>query len=372
MMTRLDNPSKPGKGENVAYSNKGSVARLKNYLVQNKDKYDSSDLFFTATKNNMPADEFYKMIDTNVKGLGREEHKFYSFTINPSSDELRFINSDKEKLKEFVRASMANFIIAHRTIKESDQIVWAAIIHENRLYTEDDIRRAKQNNGGNSKGENAKIKMSDVKLGEIKKGENTHIHVVLSARDATQKKTITVLTAKDKVSKNFQLLNFQQNNQKLFQQMFYYQNGVNIYADVQLKYIAQRIEQLNKTHYKTYDINDIKKSGDKMEWSTQFSINLTNMLNETRYNKQIILNPEVYLEKGRKYYNETIPEAKALTSKIENSYVYKDNTSSYQTAAIGILSMLEIEGNKQETKGYDIIKKPNKKRMPGLGRGFSV
>ena len=365
MMTRLDNPSKPNKGENVAYSNKGSVARLKNYLVKNEDKYDSSDLFFTATQNNMSADEFYKMIDGNVKGLERKEHKFYSLTINPSADELKFIHNDKEKLKEFVRASMANFTAAHKTLKESDQLVWAAIIHDNRLYTADDIKRVKE------KGENSKIKITDVKPGEIKKGENTHIHVVLSARDATQKKTITVLTANDHISKNFQLLNFQQNNQKLFQQMFYYKNGVNIYADVQLKYITQQLEQLNKVHYKTYDLNDIKKSGDKMEWSTQFSINLKNMLNETRYDKQLILHPEIYLEKGRKYYNENIPQAKASISKVENNFVFKDNTSSYHIAAASILSILETEGRKQETKGYDIIKKPNKKRRPGLGRSFN-
>jgi hypothetical protein len=358
MMTRLDNPSKPSKGENVTYSNKGSVARLKNYLIKNEAKYDSSDLFFTATKNNLSADDFYKIIDTNVKGLEKKEHKFYSFTINPSADELRFIHNDKEKLKEFVRASMVTFNSAHKTLKESDELVWAAIIHDNRVMTAADIEKYKSKGG------------TYLKLGDMKPGENTHIHVVLSARDATQKKTVTVLTAKDHVSKNFQLLNFQQNNQKLFQQMFYYKNGVNIYAEVQLKYIAQQLDRLNQIHYKTYDINDIKKAGDKMEWSTQFSINLKNMLNETRYDKQLILNPEVYLEKGRKYYNENIPQAKASVSKVESNFVFKENTSSYQEAAASILSVLEMEGRKQETKGYDIIKKPNKKRRPGLGRSF--
>ena len=358
MMTRLDNPSKPSKGENVAYSNKGSVARLKNYLIKNEAKYDRSDLFFTATKNNLSADDFYKIIDNNVKGLEKKEHKFYSFTINPSADELRFIHNDKEKLKEFVRASMVNFNSAHKTLKESDELVWAAIIHDNRVMTAADIDKYKSKGG------------TYLKLGDMKPGENTHIHVVLSARDATQKKTVTVLTAKDHVSKNFQLLNFQQNNQKLFQQMFYYKNGVNIYAEVQLKYIAQQLEQLNKIHYKTYDINDIKKAGDKMEWSTQFSINLKNMLNETRYDKQLILHPEIYLEKGRKFYNENIPQAKASVSKVESNFVFKENTSSYQEAAASILSVLEMEGRKQETKGYDIVKKPNKKRRPGLGMNF--
>jgi hypothetical protein len=372
MIARLDNPNKPSKGENVAYSNKGSVARLKNYLIQNKDKYDSSDLFFTATKNNMPADEFYKMIDTNVKGLGRDEHKFYSFTINPSGEELSFIHSDKEKLKEFVRAAMADFHTAHKTIKESDQLVWAAIIHDNRLYTEDDIKRVKQNNEENSKAENSKIKMSDIKLGEIKKGENTHIHIVLSARDAAQKKTITVLSPKNKVSRNFELGSFQRNNQRLFQEMFNYKKGENIYGNVQENYIKKKIEQLDKVHYKTYELSDIKKSGDKMDWSSRFTINLSNMFREAHIEKQIVLQPNVYLEQGRKYYNENLPQAKASVGEVKSSYVFKDNISSYHAAADNILSMLASEGNKQETKGYDLIKKPKKKNRPGLGKGFSM
>ncbi|MHB8260368.1 MAG: DUF5712 family protein [Bacteroidia bacterium] len=169
--------------------------------MQNTDKYDSTDMFFTADKNNVSADEFYKMIDTNVKGLERDEHKFYSFTMSPDAEELRFINNDSEKLKEFVREAMANLHKIHTTVTENDQLVWAAIIHQNRIYTEADIKRAKEGIG--------KIKLEDIKLGQMKKGDNTHIHIVLSARDATQKKTITLLTPKDKTSRNFELTSFQ-------------------------------------------------------------------------------------------------------------------------------------------------------------------
>ncbi|HTA61134.1 MAG TPA: DUF5712 family protein, partial [Bacteroidia bacterium] len=156
MIVRLDNPGKPKKEMGVSYSNKGSVARLKNYLIKNEDKYDSSDMFFTATKDNISADDFYRMIDNNVKGLEKNEHKFYSLTLNPSSEELKFIGSDKDKLKDFVRSSMADFHKAHKTLKESDELVWAAIIHDNRVVTEADIKKYKDES-------NTEIKIGDMK-----------------------------------------------------------------------------------------------------------------------------------------------------------------------------------------------------------------
>lgn len=358
MITRLDNPGKPSSLKDVSYNNKGSVARLKNYLIKNEEKYNTADLFFTATKSNMPADEFYKMIDTNVKGLSRDEHKFYSFTINPSSDELKFINSDKEKLKEFVRAAMTNFKTAHKTLTESDGLVWGAIIHENRLYTAEDLKKSKEGRGEAPK----------FKVGDIKRGENSHIHVVLSARDTLQQKTITVLTTKNRLSRNFELMNFQRNNQKLFQNLFFYQNGVNIYAQGQINIAAQRIEKLNRKFFNTYRLDDITSSGNKMEWSTQFNRNFTYLIREAHQGKQILF-PDVYLEKGKKYYEENIPDGKKEISKIDTTYIPRQ-TISYDNAFYEFSAMLESEGRKQERKGYDIIKKPNRKRRPGLRRGI--
>jgi hypothetical protein len=361
MVVRLDNPGKPNKEMSVSYSNKGSVVRLKNYLIKNEDKYDTSDMFFTAIKDNVSAEEFFKMIDTNVKGLEKDEHKFYSFTMNPDAEELRFIDNDKEKLKEFVRASMGNLHKLHQTVTENDQPVWAAIIHQNRIYTEADIKRAKE--------ENAKIKLEDIKLGQVKKGDNTHIHIVLSARDATQKKTITLLTPKNKTSRNFQLTSFQRDIQRLFQNKFNYRKGERIYENRMENAIKKKIEAFNKKYYSTYDIKEIIKSADKMDWSSKFMTNLSNMFRELIFEKQIISHPTIYLEQGRKYYNKNLPEARVSVNKLENSYTFKDNTSSYQHASSTIADLcnaLQMEGIKQETKGYDLIK--NEKKENNLAK----
>lgn len=367
MIVRLDNPGKPSKEMSVSYNNKGSVARLKNYLVQNTDKYDSADLFFTATKNNISADDFYKLIDNNVKGLEKNEHKFYSLTLNPSAEELQFIISDKEKLKEYTRSAMTDFHKTHKTLKESDELVWAAIIHDNRTITETDLKKHKDN--------------TKIKIGDIKLGDNLHVHVVLSARDATQKKTITVLSPKNKVSRNFELTTFQRNNQRLFQEKFNYQRGVDIYGDMQQGYIKKKVGQLDKTLYKSYDPNDIIKIGRKMDWESKFAINNSNLLRETQIKQQIVLQPKVYLEYGRKYYNENVPNGRVAAYNFESTYVFKDNTSAYEDASKllnDFLKPFETEGKRQETKGYDLVpiprRKPNRKlnRKGGFDIGFRM
>ena len=374
MIARLDNPGKPNKEMSTSYSNKGSVARLKNYLIKNEEKYDTSDMFFTATKDNVPAEEFYKMIDNNVKGLEKDEHKFYSFTMNPDAEELRFIDNDKERLKDFVREAMANLYRIHHTVTENEQLVWAAIIHQNRIYTEADLKRAKE--------ENAKIKTADVKLGQVKKGDNTHIHIVLSARDASQKKTITLLTPKNKTSRNFELVSFQRDTQRLFQHKFGYRKDEKIYDKRQENAIKKKIEVSDKRYYSTYDIKEIVKSADKLDWDSRFATNLSNMFRELNYDKKIILKPDVYLEQGRKYYNKNLPEAKVSINEVQSNYIYEDNSKSYQHASKIIndaLDMLAIEGKKQQTKGYDFIrelkeqqKKEEIKKGRGYGGGMSI
>ena len=369
MIARLDNPGKPSKEMSVSYNNKGSVARLKNYLIQNTDKYDSADLFFTATKNNITADDFYKLIDNNVKGLEKNEHKFYSFTLNPSSEEVQFIASAKEKLKGFVRSAMADFHTAHKTLEKSDDLVWAAIIHDNRVMTEADIKKYKD------KGK------TELKIGDIKPGDNIHVHVVLSARDATQKKTITVLSPKNKISRNFELTSFQRNSQRLFQEKFSYQKGVDIYGEVQQNYIKKKVDQLDKTLYKSYDSNDIIQVGKKMDWESKFAINHSNLLRETQIENQIILQPKIYLEHGRKYYNANVPNGKVAAYNFESTYVFKDNTNAYKSATkifVDFCRSFETEGKRQETKGYDLVATPRRKsnrklkRKEGFDPGFRM
>ncbi|HEX7413390.1 MAG TPA: DUF5712 family protein [Bacteroidia bacterium] len=365
MITRIDNPRKPNREmTGVRYNNKGSVARLKNYLIKNEDKYDRSDMFFTADKDNVSADAFYKMIDTNVKGLSRDEHKFYSLTINPSHEELQFINSDKEKLKEYVRAVMTDFNAAHKTITANDQLVWAAIIHHNRIITEKDLE---------DKPEGTKLK-----VGDIKEGENTHIHVVLSARDANQKKTITILSPKNKLSRNFELMDFQQNNQTTFQKMFGFKEGIDIYGGTQLNYRKNQLEKLKTVYAETYELSDIKKSGDKMKWASTFGRNITNMFRELLIDKKIVLHPTVYMEQGRKYYNENHAEARVPAIEIKNNPNLTKNTNIHKSSNVShdydIFKQIEMMAKRIEHDEieYAFVKPKKKKRKRGLRPGMDL
>ncbi|MHB8260862.1 MAG: hypothetical protein ACYDCN_16060 [Bacteroidia bacterium] len=83
--------------------------------------------------------------------------------------------------------------------------------------------------------------------------------------------------------------------------------------------------------------------------------------------KQIVLHPNVYLEQGRKYYNENLPQARVSTSTVENTHVFKDNTTYYGSALSLLEDMIKTTQIGHDPDGYDIVKKPkkklNKKRM---------
>lgn len=296
MITKIDNPS---KAESKDYNNKGSVARLNNYLKGNEEKIDKNDLYFDFENENIDPDEIKNRIDNNVKGLKADDHKFFSISINPSYDELKWIENDKGKMKSFVREAMRNYAKSFKQegINEKD-LVWAAIIHEKRFYTEKEVYIFKKKNPSVECNFNA---------GDVKPGNNMHAHIIVSARNKEMTKTLNSLTANNKISRNFQLKEFQRLNQNSFQQLFYYKNGVNIYAEMQMKMVEKRIHQLTDLGYQSQDFEKIKRVGEKMNFDAKYTRNLGQLVNEC-YHGNVIKDTELYLEEGAKKYREKHPD----------------------------------------------------------------
>src|ERR1035438_5271401 len=224
MITKLDNPKTSGS---KVYSNKGSAVQLKNYLISNTDKLEKDDLFFDGERQNISADEMLMKIDNNVKGLGKDNHKFFSISMNPSHDELGWIGNDKDKFKNYVRENMKNYAKSFKKdgISEKD-LVWGAIIHEKRYFSKKEVYVWNKKNEG---------KQIPFKEGDMKPGNQMHAHIIVSARNKGMTKTLNALTSKNTVSRNFELKEYFRKNQDSFQNMFHFKNGINLYVESQRK-----------------------------------------------------------------------------------------------------------------------------------------
>ncbi|GAA4366138.1 hypothetical protein GCM10023185_37060 [Hymenobacter saemangeumensis] len=175
MYVKLINPATHGK---AAYNNSGSSAQTLNYLKQEAGRDGEEASFFSAERDGLSAAELRQEIDSNVKGLRADDAKFYSLVISPSESELRHIDNDEVKLRDYARKAMeqyvANFQLKDGRQLGSQDLVWGATIHQERSY----------------RGTDPEVSTGQAKIGEQRPGLQTHIHVIVSARDAEQKITL--------------------------------------------------------------------------------------------------------------------------------------------------------------------------------------
>jgi hypothetical protein len=211
MYSKVINPEKDGR---IAFNNKGSSARLGNYLEKELDLLKTPDgkVFFNSASS-FTKDEMVKSIDTNVKGLTVDDDKFYSLVLSPSQAELEHIKNDPEKLRAFTADCMENYA-QNFTLKAKDgsskqltekDLVWFANIEYDRTF----------------KGNSDEVKSGEKKQGERKDGLQTHIHITVSARDKSMKVTLNPRT-KDK--KRFSIITWSERNQQTFDSKFGYES----------------------------------------------------------------------------------------------------------------------------------------------------
>lgn len=161
-------------------NNRGSSAKLVNYLEKENDKNISSEkeYFFSADRDKCNKWEVIQQIDNNAKGQKIEERqdRFYSIVIAPSQTELAHIGNDPEKLREYTRSVMENYASSFCDNKgnnrglESKDLVWYAKVENERKY--------------NALDEDVKSGIS--KAGELKEGDQRHIHIIVSRCEARE------------------------------------------------------------------------------------------------------------------------------------------------------------------------------------------
>lgn len=200
--------------------NKGGVGRLVNYLEkENSDKaLLDKELFFSHNQDGVMPDTVEHEIDNNVKGLGKNDQKFYEFSVSFSNKELEHLESNGGDVKEYVRDVMDEYAknFNRDGIESGNDIKYFAKIEHQRRYPDkaynDDLKALYKHNfevkdrmrslkvNGDEKGikaaENAYMRNSDGEVilpGNLKDGRNTHVHIVVSHKDARMEKKLSPL-----------------------------------------------------------------------------------------------------------------------------------------------------------------------------------
>ena len=178
MYAKVINPKTNGR---KVYNNAGSSQRCASYLAKEAKEAGAEATFFgapgTAART---AAEVVELLDGNVKGLGKDDPKFHSLVLSPSAEELALVGNNAQALERYTQNVMdlyaKNFNLKNgRELGESN-LVWAATIHRERT----------------NRGTDAGVQ------GEKKTGLQTHVHVMVSARDADQKITLNPLGKADR------------------------------------------------------------------------------------------------------------------------------------------------------------------------------
>jgi hypothetical protein len=184
-----------------------------NYLSKEDFQKESlsKEFFFNENSQSIPSYEVVAAIDSNKKGLGRNDAKFYTGSLNFSEEELQFIGNDPQKIKTYTIKVMEQYAAQFNRDISIDNVNWFAKIEFNRYY----------------KGDNEDVISGIRQQGEIKEGLNTHVHFIVGrkSKDGTKKlspKTNHRETQKGPVTGGFNRDFFKQQGETLFDDMFGY------------------------------------------------------------------------------------------------------------------------------------------------------
>ena len=136
MHSKIINPSQHGR---FVFSNRGSCKKTVSYLGHEVQQQPGSAHFFNQQQDAITAGQVRGVIDRNAKGLSKQQEKFYSLVLSPSSEEVTHLQNDAGKLKAFTRQVMENYAQNFRVPKQPEKklsgkdLVWFATIHQSRV-----------------------------------------------------------------------------------------------------------------------------------------------------------------------------------------------------------------------------------------------
>ncbi len=234
------------------------------------------EYFFNQYEDTIKPYQVIKEIDGNTAKLKLKEPKYYSITINPSQYELKHIHNNPERLRAFVREAMKEYASSfHREINGKsisvDNIKYFAKLEHERTYKSNDVA-VRENKSYSNQIAHLKNELRKIERGEIpsnirkiekdirklirdtpykirgqvveegmkKEGLQSHIHIIVSRKDASNSYSLSpgskykaseVKMHGKMVKRGFERDRFIQNSEKAFDKMFQYnRNYVESYA----------------------------------------------------------------------------------------------------------------------------------------------
>ncbi|NKI28213.1 hypothetical protein HCG49_16795 [Arenibacter sp. 6A1] len=226
-----------------AANNKGSASNLVSYLEKENNSLENQGFFFGRSadrdtfQENITRTQAVMAIDHNVKGLRKSDTKFFMLTINLSAREQAHIAGKiagkkvdhiselsvrqrelfEKKLRDFTRGVMGEYAKNFKRGLEEKDLVYVAKIEHQRRY----------------KGYEEAVKSGEKKSGALKEGFQSHVHIVVSRKDRTQRISLSP-NAKERIARGGHCLNgkevvkgfnhetFKLKTEKLFDQQFAY------------------------------------------------------------------------------------------------------------------------------------------------------
>lgn len=333
MHTKIINPATDG---HHVYHNLGAVDRLVAYLLhESRENGKDESIFFNQYSDNISPEAVQNALNGNVKGLRKNEEKFFTIVVSPSEDELRHIGNSDEKLKVFVRRIMddyaRNFNLKDGHKLSGDDLLWFAAIHADRKVKNLDLRKEdgflsekeervildlKAKGDPNSLKAIERIERNALKrnankldeeifrVGDVKPGMNKHIHIVVSRKDINMQYSLNPRGWKAR----FDLRKWQENNGHRFQELFgytketmheafYFPKQDKAYFDEKIK---ETIHQINEKYVgeEKLDHEKFQHLGAKFNYSRAFFINLGKL--KSRYQKgDYFVDPYHFVARGR-------------------------------------------------------------------------
>ena len=174
-----------------------------NSIDEKREIENRKQFFFSHSKNNISTNEVISGIDKNIKKLGKKDAKYFAPTINFSQQELRHIIqsvTDKKEVENVWKLNAREYELFNNKIKEYTKLIMNNYAknfnRENKgLKSGDDlVYFAKIEHFRKFKGTDDEVKNGIYKAGDLKPGVNSHVHLIVSRKDKTQKLKLTPTT----------------------------------------------------------------------------------------------------------------------------------------------------------------------------------
>lgn len=273
MVISFDKPS--GK-----HSNTGSCGAFVNYLEkENKDKkLEQKEQWFGHTRDKVSKYEVHSSVDRDHQGIGKNEGKFATGSINITEDEWTSLGkTDQEREQKFKQYAKVDFTRnlaenfnkkdrSENEIKiEPENINIYYKLEQNRYY----------------KGTDEEVKKGLKKQGQAKDGFNKHIHFIVARKTRDGQNRISPTTKNRKefdrtnlIRKSEQSFDKKTGYERPIDQSFDYANKMsNGTFNEKKEYLDRQVENQLKEHQKL-DVDREKNIKNSQEQQRSREINL--------------------------------------------------------------------------------------------------